>query len=79
MIASRELEPVNTQPADPRRRLPDGPTDWCDPTGLAFAARWQAHVDAGRIGRGGDACADARAIVLANEWLMFGRQRTILD
>ena len=50
-----------------------------DPEGRAFHARWLAHVEAGRIGNNPKMSDEARETILANERLMFGRQRTILD
>lgn len=92
MIRTFELSATPLPPADPNARLPVGPTDMRDPGGRGFVAEWLGHVAAGRIG--GSLCSPtaslheagrppvneaARAIVLANERLMFGRQRTIID
>lgn len=50
-----------------------------DPEGRAFHARWLAHVEAGRIGGNPPMTEEARAAVLANERVIFGRQRSLLE
>ena len=79
MITCHELAYFNPSPYDPSRKLFVGPTDLRDPGGRGFVARWQAHVDAGRIGKGEGLSDETRETILANERLMFGRQRTIID
>ena len=79
MITCRELAYFNPSPPEPGRKLFVGPTDLRDPGGRGFIARWQAHVDAGRISKGEGLSDETRETILANERLMFGRQRTIID
>ena len=79
MITCNELSALNPPPHEPGRKLPVGPTDLRDPGGRDFVASWQAHVDAGRIGTRPLVDEDVRAVVLANERLICGRQRTIID
>lgn len=66
---------------EPGQKLPVGPTDLRDPGGERFVAEWLAHVyrNTAALREAGLVNEEARAIVLANERLMFGRQRTILD
>lgn len=45
----------------------------------AFVAAWLGHVQAGRIGGNPPMSDETREAILANERLMFGRQRTIID
>lgn len=78
MIACHVLSSLTRTPHEPGRKLPVGPTDWRDPGGRDFVAEWQAHVAAGRIGTVNDLSAETREVILANERLIFGRQRTII-
>lgn len=78
MITTFYLTGLNPPPYDPARKLPVAPTAWHDPEGRACVASWQVQVDAGRIGKKAPVDEDAREIILANERLMFGRQRTII-
>ncbi|AOL95169.1 hypothetical protein [Porphyrobacter sp. LM 6] len=50
-----------------------------DPAGCAFVAGWLERVRDGRIETQGGMSDEAREAILANERVMFGRQRTILD
>lgn len=79
MIRTFELYGPPLPPADPGERLPVGPTDQRDPGGWRFVAGWLAHVEAGRIGGNVPMSDETRAAILANEVVMFGRQRTVLD
>lgn len=76
---------------EPGEKMRLGATDYADPDGRKAAAAWLGHVEAGRIGghlnrptasllEAGrlPVNAEARATVLGNERLMFGRQRTII-
>jgi hypothetical protein len=63
---------------EPGEKMRPGATDYADPDGRKAAADWLGHVEAGRIGVRLPGNAEARATVLANERLMFGRQRTII-
>jgi hypothetical protein len=65
-------------PMEPGEKMRPGPTDWSDPDGGRAAAQWLAHVEAGRIGMANTLSHEARETILANERLMFGRQRTII-
>lgn len=89
MITCNELWAIIPSPHEPGCRPPVGPTDLRDPGGRAFVASWQAHVDAGRIGKSpsrptaalleaAPVDEEARETILANERLMLGRQRTII-
>lgn len=66
-------------PYDPTKKLSPGPSQPHDPGEARFVAEWLARVAVGNIGGKTPVNEEARAIVLANERLMFGRQRTILD
>jgi hypothetical protein len=79
MITTYRLTGISPQPYATGRKLHVGPTDYRDPDGRACVASWQAHVAAGRIGAGKGLSDETRETILANERLMFGRQRTILD
>lgn len=66
-------------PYDPTKKLSPGPSQPHDPGEARFVAEWLARVAVGNIGGKTPVNEEARAIVLANERLMFGRQRTFLD
>ena len=79
IITSRELpRPGLPEPPQPGARPRKGPTDWSDPDGGRAAAEWLGHVAAGRIGMSNTLSHETRETILANERLMFGRQRTII-
>lgn len=65
-------------PMEPGETMRPGPTDWADPDGRQAFARWLGHVEAGRIGMSNTLSHETRETILANERLMFGRQRTII-
>jgi hypothetical protein len=79
MIRTFELSATPLPPADSNAKLPVGPTDLRDPGGLRFVAEWLEHVAAGRLAGSAEPNAQARAIVLANERIICGRQRTFPD
>jgi hypothetical protein len=71
---------MHTPPtADPRKRPNQEAAPPRDAGDAAFVREWLDHVAAGNIGGGTPVNAAARAIVLANERLICGRQRTIID
>ena len=75
MIRTYEISATRPAPWQRGEKLPVGPTDPRDPAGQAFVAQWLGHVAAGRIGGNTPINEEARAIVLANERLMFGDRR----
>ncbi|WP_086739381.1 hypothetical protein [Erythrobacter colymbi] len=67
------------QPYDNTQKLPLGPSTMFDPGERAFITAWLGHVAAGRIGGNPAMSEESREAILANERVMFGRQRTVLD
>lgn len=64
---------------EPGERPRKGSRAFDSPGDRAFVADWLAHVEAGRIGGNPPMSDEARAAVLANERVIFGRQRSLLE
>ena len=78
MIRTYVLPDGPILPADPSQRPFKGPSDPRDLDGRKCVAAWLGHVEAGRIGNIPPMSDETRAVVLANERLICGRQRSLL-